>query len=177
MPLRERHECAIVMLRMTQPSQKAGATLWAISLSCAGCGSLVKISKYLSCHLRHRSGLLGLELADGAWVEVEKLLTAANQNKFSLNLAELKTVVEQNDKQRFSFDSTGKLIRANQGHSVAIDIGLKSQIPPAILYHGTYERALEPIFQQGLNKMQRHHVHLSSDRDTAIKVGHRRDKE
>jgi putative RNA 2'-phosphotransferase len=135
---------------------------------------LIKISKYLSYHLRHRPDLLGLEIALGGWVEVDQLLTAAQQNNFPLSLAELKTVVEQNDKQRFSFDSTGKLIRANQGHSVAVNLELQSRTPPSILYHGTDSKALESIQQQGLLKMNRHHVHLSSDYSTAIKVEQRR---
>ena len=135
---------------------------------------LVKVSKYLSYHLRHRPDLLGLELATGGWVEVEKLLIAAQQNNFPLGLTELKTVVEQSDKQRFSFDATGKLIRANQGHSVVVDLELPTRTPPSILYHGTYSAAWDSIQQQGLLRMKRHHVHLSSDASTAIAVGQRR---
>ena len=135
---------------------------------------LTKISKYLSYHLRHRPDLLGLELASGGWVEVEKLLLAARQDNFPFSLAELQTVVKQSDKQRFSFNSTGKLIRANQGHSVAVDLELQTCTPPSTLYHGTYAAALESIQLQGLQKMNRHHVHLSSDYSTAIKVGQRR---
>jgi len=83
-------------------------------------------------------------------------------------------VVQQNDKQRFSFDSTGKLIRANQGHSIDIDLQLQSIKPPAVLYHGTHKAALSEILRQGLKKMSRHHVHLSADWQTAQKVGARR---
>ena len=81
---------------------------------------IVKISKYLSYHLRHRPDLLGLELRSGGWVEVEKLLKASRDRNL-ISSTELKTVVAQNDKQRFSFDSTEKLIRANQGHSMVVD--------------------------------------------------------
>lgn len=135
---------------------------------------LTKISKYLSYHLRHRPDLLGLELAPGGWVEVDKLLEAAEKNHFPISEIELKQVVEQDDKQRFSFDNTGNLIRANQGHSIAIDLQLKPITPPNILYHGTYKGAVTVIQQQGLKKMSRHHVHLSAELQTAISVGQRR---
>ena len=134
----------------------------------------VKISKYLSYHLRHRPDLLGLELAPGGWVEIDKLLQAARENSFPISEIELKQVVEQNDKQRFSFSNTGNLIRANQGHSVAIDLQLKPIAPPNILYHGTHRSVVAVIQQQGLKKMSRHHVHLSSELKDAITVGKRR---
>ena len=137
---------------------------------------IIRISKYLSYHLRHRPDLLGLELKSGGWVEVDKLLKASCDRKFPITPTELKTVVAQNDKQRFSFDSTEKLIRANQGHSVAVNLELASLTPPPILYHGTHDKALKSIMQQGLSKMKRHHVHLSCDRATAIEVGKRRGK-
>ena len=134
----------------------------------------VKISKFLSYHLRHRPDLLGLELASGGWVEVNKLLVAAKKSGFSFTLAELKQVVAENDKQRFSFNNKGDLIRANQGHSVQVDLELDVAVPPDILYHGTYQKVVAQIKKQGLKKMQRHHVHLSADLQTAIRVGARR---
>jgi putative RNA 2'-phosphotransferase len=134
----------------------------------------LKISKFLSYHLRHRPDLLDLKLAPGGWVVVELLIEAANKHNFPLSLTELQQVVEQNDKQRFSFNDTGKLIRANQGHSIEIDLQLKPVIPPAILYHGTYRQVVPLIEKQGLQKMSRHHVHLSPDINTATKVGARR---
>ena len=82
--------------------------------------------------------------------------------------------VETNDKQRFSFDDTGDLIRANQGHSVAVDLQLQEHPPPEVLYHGTAERFLASILTEGLKKGKRHHVHLSKDAETARKVGARR---
>jgi putative RNA 2'-phosphotransferase len=136
----------------------------------------VQISKFLSYHLRHRPELLGLELAPGGWVAVDRLLQAANKQNFSFTLAQLEQVVAQNDKQRFSFDSTGTLIRANQGHSVPVDLQLEAKIPPPILYHGTSSQVAALIKQQGIKKMSRHHVHLSSDINTAEKVGARRGK-
>ncbi|VEP14341.1 putative RNA 2'-phosphotransferase [Hyella patelloides LEGE 07179] len=135
---------------------------------------LVKISKFLSYHLRHRPDLLGLELSPGGWVEVNRLLQAAKKHNFSISSLELQQVVEQNDKQRFSFNERGNLIRANQGHSVRVDLQLKPVTPPDVLYHGTYSKAIASIKKQGLKKMSRHHVHLSSDINTAQRVGARR---
>jgi putative RNA 2'-phosphotransferase len=135
---------------------------------------LIKISKFLSYYLRHRPDLLDLELASGGWVAVDLLLKAANKLNFPISYLELQQAVAHNDKQRFSFDETGDLIRANQGHSIEIDLQLKPVIPPAILYHGTYSQVVSLIEKQGLKKMSRHHVHLSPDLDTAKKVGARR---
>jgi putative RNA 2'-phosphotransferase len=134
---------------------------------------LIKISRYLSKHLRHSPERIGIQLAPGGWVPVRELLAACRKYNFAIQLAELKEVVAQNDKQRFSFDETGTLIRANQGHSVEIDLQLEPAVPPDILYHGTGSGAVESIFQQGISKMSRHHVHLSIDIQTARKVGAR----
>jgi putative RNA 2'-phosphotransferase len=138
--------------------------------------SLVKISKYLSKHLRHQPERLGLSLESGGWVIVEDLLKACAKNNFPITLDELKEVVEKNDKRRFSFDESGEKIRANQGHSVEIDLHLKPQIPPARLFHGTAERNVSMIQEHGLLKMARHHVHLSADTETARRVGARHGK-
>ncbi|MEM9543207.1 MAG: RNA 2'-phosphotransferase [Cyanobacteria bacterium P01_E01_bin.42] len=137
---------------------------------------LRKISKYLSYHLRHRPDELGLELEVGGWVEVAQLLAACRRNNFPIQLSELQEVVRRNDKKRFSFNEDGRKIRANQGHSVKIDLQLESQPPPEVLYHGTGHKAVPSILKVGLVKMSRHHVHLSSDRATAKKVGQRHGK-
>lgn len=134
---------------------------------------LVKVSKYLSKYLRHTPDAIGIKLAPGGWVAVDKLLTACAKNKFPITRQELQMVVELNDKQRFSFDSTGTLIRANQGHSVEIDLQLENAVPPDVLYHGTGSKSVESILQTGLSKMSRHHVHLSQDITTAKTVGAR----
>src|SRR5260370_34563432 len=118
---------------------------------------LVKISKYLSKHLRHQPDRLGLTLAPGGWVKVEQLLAACARHQFSISHEELNEVVALNDKQRFSFDETGSLIRANQGHSVPIDLELEPAVPPDVLYHGTGQRSVEAILRDGLRKMSRHH--------------------
>lgn len=134
---------------------------------------LVKISKYLSKHLRHTPEQIGIKLSPGGWVAVDELLAACKKRSFVINRNELNEVVANNDKKRFSFNSTGTLIRANQGHSVEVDLQLEPAIPPDILYHGTGHSTLEAILQDGLCKMSRHHVHLSTDITTAHKVGTR----
>lgn len=132
-----------------------------------------RISKFLSKHLRHSPEDIGLTLAPGGWVRVDDLLAACASHRFPITREELETVVAANDKQRFSFDATRTLIRANQGHSVEVDLQLESTEPPDVLYHGTGQQAVESIMVDGLRRMARHHVHLSADPQTARKVGSR----
>jgi putative RNA 2'-phosphotransferase len=134
---------------------------------------MVRISKYLSKYLRHEPHRLGLTLAPGGWVPVEELLAAAASAGMPITREELGEVVARNSKQRFSFDDTGRLIRANQGHSVEVDLQLEPVAPPDVLYHGTAQHILSDIQRDGLLKMSRHHVHLSADLDTARRVGAR----
>lgn len=134
---------------------------------------LVKVSKYLSKHLRHQPERLGLELGQGGWVRVDELLAACRAHSFTLTRAELEEVVARNDKQRFSFNATREMIRANQGHSIEVDLQLETGEPPPVLYHGTGERSVESILASGLRRMARHHVHLSGDAETARRVGAR----
>jgi putative RNA 2'-phosphotransferase len=138
--------------------------------------NLVTISKFLSKHLRHAPDALGLMLQPGGWVAVDDLLAASERAGFTITYDELIECVETNDKKRFSFDDTGDLIRANQGHSVEVDLQLEEKQPPDVLFHGTVERFLVSIMVEGLKKGKRHHVHLSKDVDTARKVGSRRGK-
>ncbi len=134
---------------------------------------LVKVSKYLSRHLRHDPDRLGLELESGGWVDVDALLAACADRGFALSRAELDEVVARNDKRRFAFDDGGRRIRASQGHSVPVDLGLEPVQPPAELFHGTSESRVEPILRDGLRPMGRRHVHLSPDVATARRVGAR----
>lgn len=138
--------------------------------------NMVTISKFLAKYLRHAPQDLGLTLQVGGWVSVDDLLTASEKVGFAISYDELIECVETNDKKRFSFDVTGDLIRANQGHSVEVDLQLVESQPPKILYHGTVERFLPSIMAEGLKKGKRHHVHLSKDYETAVKVGARRGK-
>ncbi|MEU4512949.1 RNA 2'-phosphotransferase [Nonomuraea wenchangensis] len=133
---------------------------------------LVRVSKFLARHLRHDPGRIGLTLDPAGWVPVEELLSAAAAHGFPITPAELARVVATNDKRRYVIED-GR-IRASQGHSVPVDLGLPPAEPPGVLYHGTVGRFLSAIRREGLRPMGRHHVHLSSDRDTAIRVGARR---
>lgn len=134
---------------------------------------LIRVSKFLSRHLRHDPAGLGLTLAAGGWVNVADLLAACAQKRLPLTRAELDEVVAKNNKQRFSFDEIGARIRANQGHSVNVDLQLVPATPPAVLYHGTGHQTADAIRREGLRKMNRHHVHLSADVETAHVVGAR----
>lgn len=138
--------------------------------------TIVKKSKWLSRHLRHAPKQIGLMLEPGGWVAVTDLLEAARRTNFALSHEQLEIIVRDNDKQRFSFDETGLKIRANQGHSTAVDLQLTPQNPPAVLYHGTAAHNAENILRDGLQKMRRHHVHLSADVATARRVGCRHGK-
>ena len=137
---------------------------------------LMKVSKFLSKHLRHEPEGLGLTLEPGGWVAVDDLLGGAAKRRFPITREELDWVVAENDKQRFSFDETGAKIRANQGHSTEVDLQLAAAEPPERLFHGTVGMFLEAILADGLKKMNRHDVHLSKDVETAAKVGRRRGK-
>ncbi|MBL1286029.1 RNA 2'-phosphotransferase [Streptomyces sp. NPDC057699] len=132
----------------------------------------VTVSKYLSKHLRHEPDRIGISLDEHGWVAVDELLRACTRHGFTLTRDDLDHVVTVNDKQRFTLD--GDRIRANQGHSVTVDLGLPPAEPPAYLYHGTVARVLDAIRAEGLRPMDRHHVHLSPDRETAVRVGARR---
>lgn len=129
------------------------------------------ISKFLSLILRHKPDTVGLKLDENGWTDVVNLIEACARQGRGFTLEELLEVVETNDKKRFVFDETGERIRASQGHSIVVDVGFDKQVPPATLYHGTAERNLAPIMATGLQKMKRHHVHLSADTGTAKNVG------
>ena len=135
---------------------------------------LVKLSKFLSFVLRHKPQSIGITLDTEGWVPVDELVAAAAGHGQSISREQLDEVVARNDKKRFSFSPDGRLIRANQGHSVEVDLGLVPVEPPELLYHGTVERFLDSIREKGLIRGNRHHVHLSADRETAARVGQRR---
>ncbi|MFV0128947.1 RNA 2'-phosphotransferase [Streptomyces sp. HMX112] len=132
----------------------------------------VKVSKYLAKHLRHQPGRIGLVLDPNGWVAIEDLLRATAEHGVPITRAELDHVVAVNDKQRFTIEDDR--IRANQGHTVDVDLGLPPATPPPYLYHGTVAAHLAAIRAEGLRPMARHHVHLSPDRETATRVGARR---
>ncbi|WP_426061980.1 RNA 2'-phosphotransferase [Hymenobacter sp. B1770] len=136
----------------------------------------IRLSKFLSRHLRHSPQAIGLTLQEGGWVGVEELLAACAAHGVPISREQLAALVAGSDKQRFAFDAAGTRLRAQQGHSIAVDLQLKPTTPPAVLYHGTAPAALPAIRREGLQKMKRHHVHLSPDVETARRVGARRGK-
>lgn len=125
------------------------------------------MSKFLSLILRHKPQIVGIELDEHGWADVDELIRRVK----NLDRATLEQIVAQDEKQRYSFSADGKLIRANQGHSIPIDLELEELKPPEFLYHGTAERFSASILAQGLLKMSRMYVHLSIDIETARKVG------
>jgi len=134
------------------------------------------ISKFLSYVLRHNPDKLGITLDANGWTSVKTLLEKINVDNYSLSMETLEEVVATNNKKRFAFNEDKTMIRANQGHSVNIDLALQSKEPPNYLYHGTVEKFMESIREKGLIKGSRQHVHLSADKETAINVGSRRGK-
>jgi putative RNA 2'-phosphotransferase len=137
---------------------------------------LVKSSKLIALVLRHRPDKIGLELDKNGWADTAELLQKLNEHGHPFDLELLKEVVETNDKKRFVFSEDFAKIRANQGHSVVVDLNLDPKTPPPFLFHGTADKNLASIKQSGLIKGSRHHVHLSADEETANKVGGRHGK-
>ncbi|GBO51830.1 2'-phosphotransferase [Pseudanabaena sp. lw0831] len=138
--------------------------------------NLVKLSKFVSLVLRHQPEVIGLKLDENGWAEVDRFIELAKQNGTDISKSVLEEIVETNNKKRFSFNSEKSKIRANQGHSIDIELGLTSKHPPELLFHGTATRFIESIRQQGLVAGNRQHVHMSSDETTAINVGQRHGK-
>ena len=132
------------------------------------------ISKFLSFVLRHSPETIALTLDENGWADVNELLKKSSRDGKILTAEMLTHVVESNDKKRFAFNEDKTRIRASQGHSVAIALNLDAAQPPICLYHGTVAKYLDSIKAEGLKKMERQHVHLSSDKETAVKVGSRR---
>jgi len=135
-----------------------------------------RLSKFLSLVLRHQPELVGISLDEQGWTDVKTLLEKMRQSESTFTFDALKHIVDTSPKKRFAFNSTLDKIRANQGHSVEVELGYAAASPPELLYHGTALRNLESIMAKGLEKRDRHHVHLSGDTETALKVGQRHGK-
>lgn len=138
--------------------------------------NIQKISKFLSLLLRHKPEKIGLELDENGWAKIADLIRLTESQRSPLTKPIIMEAVETNDKKRFSISSDGLRIRANQGHSISVELHLEIVQPPPNLYHGTASRFLESIIKEGLLKQNRQHVHLAGDIDTASKVGIRHGK-
>jgi len=132
-----------------------------------------KISKFLSRVLRHKPQKIGLSLDNKGWANLDELITQSNKAGVQLNKKIVALVVEQNDKKRFTISDDGQRIRANQGHSIPVDLELEPINPPEFLFHGTALHFVDSIKDKGLISRKRNHVHLSPDEETATKVGRR----
>jgi putative RNA 2'-phosphotransferase len=135
--------------------------------------SRTSTSKFLSYALRHEPAAVGITLDAAGWVAIDALLDACARHGRPLSRADLEEIVITSAKQRFAISEDGGRIRANQGHSTAVDLGYAPAEPPAVLFHGTAAQRLPSIRDQGLRRMERHHVHLSPDEATARAVGSR----
>ncbi len=136
--------------------------------------NLKRTSKFLSLVLRHKPEVIDLSLDANGWADIGALLFAAQRHGHPLTKDLLDEVVFTNDKQRFAYSPDGSKIRANQGHSVTVNLELELTKPPLVLYHGTVAKFLESIRVSGLEKRNRQHVHLSATVETARRVGARR---
>ncbi len=133
----------------------------------------IELGKFISLVLRHKPQTINLTLDKNGWASVDELISGMNKFGKRINIETLTRIVNENDKNRYSFSEDKKKIRANQGHSINVDLELKEVVPPEYLYHGTATKFVVDIFKQGLKKQNRQHVHLSSDIETATKVGSR----
>ena len=137
--------------------------------------SLKEVSKYMSLILRHKPDVVGITLDEHGWANVDELIAGiAKDNEFNMEI--LEEIVCTDEKQRYSFNEDKTLIRANQGHSIPVDVELEELVPPEILWHGTGEKYVSSIDKQGLIPKSRLYVHLSKDEETAINVGARHGK-
>jgi putative RNA 2'-phosphotransferase len=136
----------------------------------------VELSKFLSFVLRHKPDAIGLVLDAQGWVSVDELVQKGNAAGTRFSRDNLLQVVETSDKKRFSVSADGQRIRAAQGHSVSVELGLLRREPPPVLYHGTATRFVESILSEGLKPQKRQQVHLSADVATAERVGQRHGK-
>lgn len=137
---------------------------------------LVRLSKFLSLVLRHRPERIQLALDAQGWAEIAQLIQLSEMGGMRFTRDQLLQVVQGNDKQRFTLSEDGLRIRAAQGHSIDVELGLAPKMPPDILFHGTATRFLAAILVEGLKPRSRQHVHLSADIETAVRVGQRHGK-
>ncbi len=136
-----------------------------------------RTSIFLSLILRHKPETVGIRLDRHGWADVNELIDKINMTgKYRIDMEMLEEIVRTDNKQRYKFNDDKTKIRANQGHSINVDVELSEAVPPEILYHGTGEKYVESIKTEGLKPKNRLYVHLSKDVATAINVGSRHGK-
>ncbi|GFP76508.1 RNA 2'-phosphotransferase [Clostridium fungisolvens] len=136
----------------------------------------IELGKFISLILRHSPETIGITLDENGWAKVEDLIEGINRARKRIDFDTLERIVKENNKQRYSFNDDRTKIRANQGHSIEVDVELAESIPPKHLYHGTSKRFIDSIMDLGIQKQSRQYVHLSMDFDTALSVGKRHGK-
>ena len=134
--------------------------------------NLTKVSKYISLILRHKPETIGISLDEHGWANVKDLIDGVNKTH-KLDMKMLEEIVATDDKQRYSFNEDKTMIRANQGHSIDVDVELEEAVPPEMLWHGTGVKYMKSIDTEGLIPKSRLYVHLSTDPNTAMDVGKR----
>lgn len=132
-----------------------------------------RLSVFISLILRHKPSEVGITLDEHGWANVNELIKGINNSGRKIDMEILEEIVRTDNKGRYSFNENKTLIRANQGHSIPVDVELKEVAPPDILYHGTATKFIDSIKKQGIKSMSRLYVHLSKDLETATKVGKR----
>lgn len=137
--------------------------------------SLEQTSKFIALVLRHKPEAAGITLDGHGWAQVDELIAGVSR-RMPLTREMLEEIVRTDNKQRYSFSPDHQRIRANQGHSIPVDVELKQAVPPDTLYHGTGEKYVESILREGLLPKSRLYVHLSRDAATAEQVGRRHGK-
>lgn len=136
----------------------------------------VELGKFISLILRHKPQVIGITLDQNGWADTQELLAGINASGRYIDMEILERIVRENNKKRYSFNEDKSRIRANQGHSISVNVEMKEMTPPDELYHGTADRFLDSIREKGILKMNRQYVHLSADAETAKIVGKRHGK-
>lgn len=136
----------------------------------------VELGKFISLILRHKPQVIGITLDQNGWADTQELLAGINASNRYIDMEILERIVRENNKKRYSFNEDKSRIRANQGHSISVNVEMKEMTPPDELYHGTADRFLDSIREKGILKMNRQYVHLSADAETAKAVGKRHGK-
>jgi len=134
---------------------------------------LKSLGKFLSLILRHKPEVAGIKLDKNGWASVDDLIEGVTDKGREIDLPILEMLVATDEKQRYSSNDDKTAIRANQGHSVKVDLELEPIKPPKILFYGTVDRYIESIMRKGLEPQSRNHIHLSETEASVFDEGER----